>query len=53
MGEVLRLRYSSNAYSLIIYIIVVVIAMLTAVSLYIFKFGKLKLFDSYLLFTLK
>ena len=53
MGEVLYLRYSSNAYSLVIYIAVVVIAILTAVSLYIFELGKLKLFNSYLLFTLK
>ena len=53
MGEVLCLRYSSNACSLIIYIAVVVIAMLAAVSLYIFKLSKLELFDSYLLFTLK
>jgi hypothetical protein len=36
-----------------IYIAVVVIAILIAVSLYIFELDKLKLFDSYLLFTLK
>jgi hypothetical protein len=36
-----------------IYIIIVVITILIAISLYIFKLGKLKLFDSYLLFTLK
>ena len=53
VGEVLCLRYFSNACLLIIYIAVVVITMLTAVSLYIFKLGKLELFNSYLLFTLK
>ena len=53
MGKILRLRYFSNAYSLIIYITVVVIAILIAVSSCVFKLGKLKLFNSYLLFTLK
>ena len=49
----LYLRYSSNACSLAIRVAVVVIAMLTAVSLCVFELSKLKLFDSYLLFTLK
>ena len=53
MGEVLYFRYFNNACPLAIRVAVVVIAILTAVSLYIFKLSKLKLFDSYLLFTLK
>ena len=53
MGEVLCLRYFSNACSLAICVTVVVIAMLATVSLCIFKLGKLELFNSYLLFTLK
>ena len=53
VGKILYLRYFNNAYSLAIYIMVIVITILTAVPLYIFKLSKLKLFNSYLLFTLK
>ena len=53
VGEVLRLRYSSNACSLMIRVVVVVIIILAAVFLYVFKLSKLKLFNSYLLFTFK
>ena len=49
----LRFRYLSNACSLASYIAIVVVAILAAVSLYVFEFGELKLFDGYLLLSLK